>query len=523
MIVDYVRPAPDVDLVANVNESTLTVNDDTNYNVLHNGLSIIPSLTYSQILVAPINPLTGQPVVANVTSTQKTFTVGPDIYSRVYVDTIDTSAVYNLETWNSQVWAIITDSILGSNKIDVKDDTCMCAYYNCISSLQVQLDAVNGKDPIEYTKLRKAKDSLNDYMGMYLWAVKCGQNSAYWCNKIKYILQTYTPCDCAEDSDTPHEIIPIFGSGGSTPTPSTFKYTFGTGDAGFPTSPSAGDVHEFTLTDTAGTHIYYKGDIYSYSGTAWVFELNTMGEKGDKGDSASGVSAVNLWSSLTQNGTPAGTTNTVLKTYTLPALTMVNNGDILKILGSFIFAQNDNGKSAELTFNGDIVASTYTDALVNANNTYVKLEAEVNRINLLNQMTNGKAVRGNIIYEPVQTLDTADLSGAVVITANGQNDVANASDVICDGLTIMLFSMINGAILGASSIAQGIATLIANTPLDIAFPGTFPSTNYTISWNAYDSFGNPQTVTFDKNYKLTTGFRAESIVDCQMEWTCILA
>jgi hypothetical protein len=251
--------------------------------------------------------------------------------------------------------------------------------------------------------------------------------------------------------------------------------------------------------------------------------MNTQGEKGDPGANASGVSAVNLYSDLTSSGTPAGTANTTLKTYTLPALSMVNNGDQLKILASYILAENDNGKAAGITFNGDLVASYYTDALITDLTKYLRLEAEVNRINLISQMTIGGAKRlGGFINEPMQTLDSANLANAVVINATGQNDAVSANDLICNQLSVSLFSMINGAILGSSAIAQGIATLVANTPLDISFASTFPSTNYTISFNAYDNTGNPQSVTFDKNYKLTTGFRAESIVDCTMEWTCIL-
>jgi hypothetical protein len=519
LTMDYVRPYPNISLVADTNSSTLKIADNTNYNVLHNGNPIIPSLTFSQILVAPINPVTGLPVVANVTSTQKTFTVGPDIYTRVYVDTIDTAAVYSLETWNNLVWAIVTDTILGSNKEDVKDDTCMCAYYQCIASLQLQMEMAEGKDPLEYTKLRKAMLLLDDYMNLYLWSVKCGKDSAYWCKKIRWILQIHVPCDCAQDDDAPHIIVPISGGGGGSSTPSTFVYTFGTGSSGFPVSPHAGDIHEFT--DTSG--VYNKGDIYQYNGTAWVFEMNTQGEKGDPGANASGVSAVNLYSDLTSSGTPAGTDNTTLKTYTLPAPSMVNNGDQLKILASYILAENDNGKAAGITFNGDLVASYYTDALITDLTKYLRLEAEVNRINLISQMTIGGAKRlGGFINEPMQTLDSANLANAVVINATGQNDAVSANDLICNQLSVSLFSMINGAILGSSAIAQGIATLVANTPLDISFASTFPSTNYTISFNAYDNTGNPQSVTFDKNYKLTTGFRAESIVDCQMEWTCIL-
>jgi hypothetical protein len=395
----------------------------------------------------------------------------------------------------------------------------MCAYYQCIASLQAQLDAVDGNDPVEYRKLRHAKDRLNDYMGMYLWAVKCGKESAYWCKKIKEILLVTVPCDCAQDDDAPHIIVPISGGGGGSITPSTFKYTFGTGSAGFPVSPSAGDIHEFT--DTSGA--YNEADIYQYNGTAWAFELNTKGPKGDAGTDASGVSAVTIYSDLSPNGNPPGTTNTVLKTYTFPALTMVNNGDMIKILGMFTYAQTDDAKLSQITWNGDVVSQLYSDALVDPSSVNVRLEAEVNRVNLINQICNGIAIRGGGTVALPQVLSTADLSNSVVITANGQSpDVATANEVICTQLSIMLFSMIHGAIIGSSNFAQGIAYTVGNTPLAIAFASTFASTSYSLSINCYDSLGNPQTFTVDKNLKLTTGFTIETLVDAIVEWTAIL-
>lgn len=518
---DYVRPATLITMVADILASTLVITDATNYNVLHSGVSVIPALTYSQILVSPIDPTTGLPVVANVTSTALTFSVGPDIYTGTYINTIATTAIYSLELWDGTVWAIVRDSILGSHPETVRADTCMCQYYNCLISFQAQMDAANGNDSVTYIRLRKAKDLLNDYMNMYLWAIKCGQSTVYWCNKIKDILVSTVPCDCANDDDAPVEIIAVIpGGGGGSGTPSTFKFTFGTGTVGFPVSPGAGDVHKFT--DTSGA--YTKGDVYQYSGTAWAFEINDTGDKGDKGDAgSSNGSTVILHNSLTSNGTPAGTSNTTLKTYTLPLNTMVNNGDQLKILASYILATNSRGKEVTLTWDGNTVAQFYTDALLNVATQNVKLEAEVNRSNMLSQLVVGGATRfGGFINSPKFTTCSADLSSDIVIDACGQNDEAYASDVLCDQLCVMLFSMISGAIVGASNFAQGISTLVANTPLDIVFLNAFVSAGYTISWNAYDNLGNPQTVTFDSTYKLAAGFRMQSLVNCTVEWTAIL-
>ncbi len=519
--VDYVRPSPLITMTANILASTLLIEDGTSYNVLHSGVSITPAKTYLQTLVAPIDPITGSPVVANVTSTALTFSVGPDIYTGTYINNLATTAVYSLELWDGTVWAIIRDTILGQKPETVRADTCMCQYYNCISSLQLQLDTANGVDPVIYTRLRKAKDLINDYMNMYLWAIKCGLSTVYWCNKIKDILVSTVPCDCAQDDDAPVEIIAVIpGGGGGGGTPSTFVYTFGTGTADFPISPGSGDVHEFT--DTSSGKI--KGDIWQYNGSAWVFEINNTGVTGAKGDpGSSNGSTVILHNSLTSNGTPAGTSNTTLKTYTLPLNTMVNNGDQLKVIASYILATNDRGKEVTLTWNGDTIAQFYTDALLNTSTKNVKLEAEINRINMINQFSLGGAKRfGGFINEPKQVLSTADLSSTVVINACGQNDEGYANDIISNQLCVMLFSMISGSILGVSAFAQGIATLVGGVPQDIAFASTFPSAGYSISFNAYDSLGNPQSVTFDKNFKVVGGFRAESLVDCTMEWVCVL-
>jgi hypothetical protein len=381
------------------------------------------------------------------------------------------------------------------------------------------MDAANGVDPVEYTRLRKAKDLLNDYMNMYLWAIKCGQSTVYWCNKIKDILKSTVPCDCAEDDDAPVEIIAVIpgGGGGGGGTPSTFKYTFETGTAGFPVSPTALDIHEFTDT-SAG---YTKCDIYQYSGTTWVFELNTKGDPGAPGATVYSSSSVILHNDLTSNGTPAGQGNTVLKTYSTPANIMVNNGDRLLIAAEYEMALDDNGKGMELSFNGDTIAEFYTDALINASNKNVRLVGEVNRKTVLTQTTKGGAMQyGGFINLPVSTDSTANLVNPVVINANGQNDVATANDIVCTQLVVTLNSLVSGSPLGVTNFAQGIANLTASVTTTITFPSAFNSAGFSISGLCYDGSNNPQT--FSISNKTVNGFDVISPVTSVFEWSATL-
>ena len=515
---DYTRPSPLIVMTADILASTLDIEDDTDYKVLHNGTSITPILTYNQTLVSPIDPTTGLPVVANVTSTALTFSVGPDIYTGTYQDTIDTSAVYSLELWDGTVWAIVRDTILGSHPETVRADTCMCQYYNCLISFQAQMDAANGTDPVEYARLRKAKDLLNDYMNMYLWAIKCGQSTVYWCNKIKDILKSTVPCDCAEDDDAPVEIIAVIPGGGGSSTPSTFVYSFGTGTAGFPVTANKYDVHKFT--DTSGA--YTKGDVYAYTGTTWVFEINDAGAAGKDGTNIYSSSSVILYNDFIPKGTPSGTGNTILNTYSIPANIMVNNGDQLRITANYELALNDNGKGMELTFNGDTIAEHYTDALINSSTKNVTLQAEVNRKTVAAQTSKGGAIQlGGFINLPISVDSTADLTAPVVINALGQNDIASASDVTCKQLCVVLFSKVNGAPLGVTAFAQGIASLTGGAPATtILFTSAFPSILYSISGLCYDSGGNPQTFTISN--KTVNGFDVAVLVTSTLEWSCVL-
>jgi hypothetical protein len=516
---DYIRPLVAVLMEDHVLQSTLVVTDNTSYNILHNALPVIPTITRLMTVKAPINPVTGSPVAADVTTSSKTITIGPDIFTEMYTTLLSTTALYNMELWDTAPFLIVHDTIAGDAYLKIKADTCFCTYYDCVAAVQLQMDGIIGSDPVEYNRLRKAKDKLNDYILLWIQAVSCGQDASRWCTAIKDVLLQTVPCDCAEEEGVPIEIYPIIGGGNSSPSsPSTFRFTFGLGSAGFPGSPHQYDVHEFT--DTSGS--YTKGDVYQYNGTSWVFQLNTMGSKGDAGHSVNSTSANVLHNDLSAVATSAGPTVQTLMSYVFPPNTLVNNGDQAKLKAIFQYAKNANGKASFLSWNAGVVASHYTDSTITDATKFVELAAEVNMINAISQLIVGGAKRsGGFINDPVVTNASADLSAAVNILASGQEDASVGGDITCKQLYVELHSQLTGNVVGASYFAQGVEAITGGSTLHIVFASAFGSADYTTGINAYDSSHQP--IAWTMSNKTVNGFDIDSLDSGTIEWSAILS
>ncbi len=425
---DYVKVTPSVVMDANVLASTLTVTDETLYNVLHNQVAVIPSTTRLMTIQYPKDPATGTPVEVDVTTALSTITIGPDIYTSIFTALLSTAAIYNLELWDAAPCLIVIDTIQDERILDIKADNCMCQYYDCIAAVQLQMDACYGTDPAQYNKLRIAKDQLNDYVLLYQWALSCGKDASRWCTLIKGVLLATIPCECAEDTGAPVEIIPVIGSGGSMPTASTFKYTFGVGDAGFPAGAHALDVHEFTLTDTAVTHVYNKSDIYQYSGTAWVFKLNSQGVPG--ADGSTGTSANIIWNDSSGTGTDAGYLEKTLDTITFKPNDYADAmGDVLHIYAMFEMAQNGDGKTMRLYFGGDVIIEKFTDMVVNTLNNMVVMEMWITNTGYNTQDILAKLQMYNEVNSTFITKAKTWTSDQI-FKMTGMNTVATPMDII---------------------------------------------------------------------------------------------
>ena len=431
---DYASPVPKVSMVPDNLASTLLVSDITNYTVIHNTVQITPTLSRLITVKSPINPITGSPVAADVTTDQDSVVIGPDIFSEMYTTLLLTTLTANLELWGTVPCLIVTDTIAGDAYKKVVLDNCMCQYYSCITAVQAQMDKSEGSDPAQYNKLRLVKTRLNDYILLYQWALSCGKDAAHWCKKIKEELLNTVPCECAEDDGVPVEIIPLIRTGGgSSTTPSTFKWDWSSVTYIGTTVGNNGDVHSHT---DGSTYLYMQSKVAgvwtAQSGNLYVTSV------------APPTPATIIVNDTLTVGTDNGNSEKDLDTYTFtPSDYMDTDGDVLHVFTMFQEALNDDGKKMNLYFGGDIIVSKQTDSLINSLNNIVTLEMWITRMSSSTQNIVAKMERYGEVINTYST-NTKDLTASQIIKMTGQNNgtVYAANDVMGKVMRIELIKMI---------------------------------------------------------------------------------
>lgn len=512
---DYVSPTAVISYDLSCNTSELTSNDDTDYDVTIGGVAVSPAtITYAHTIKEPLG--SGYtPTPGTVAAASRTVggggTAATDLWTKTWQTTISTTLLYNLDTWGIYTWIVVSDVVTGSSHIDVECDDCGCDLRQCMNNLFNRwLAAKEGNRKLELDLQSTWLEAVG-YWVQYETAIKCGIDASEPCNALKDLLAS-VDCSCTTDSSSSSvRIVAVSGgSGGGGGTPSTFVFTVAT------TNPSGGNSGDAWYNKTT-YHMWHN------SGGTWIDDGSIQGATGATGTNGTNATSSDvLYSDISDNATPAGTGNTKLKTYALPANTFVNNGDYLFIRALFQLGLNDNGKTLQLCWNGDVIATYFTDALINANTKYVELVGVVHRDTVLAQLNYGGVSRyGGFTDTPYISASTADLTTAISIDVYGQNSVASAADITCKSLTVELHSLMSGTVLGATNFAQGIETLVGTVTSVITFPAAFASTAYTITWNAYDSVGQPIAVTITN--KLVTGFSVTSPNSGSFEWAAILA
>ena len=110
----YTAPTVDINFTANITDSELLVEDDTVYNVTNAlGVSVVPSKTYSMVISYP-KKSDGTSQAADITTATRTYTVGPNIYTRVFQATVATTVQYYMETWTGGDPKLVTNDLMGS-------------------------------------------------------------------------------------------------------------------------------------------------------------------------------------------------------------------------------------------------------------------------------------------------------------------------------------------------------------------------------------------------------------------------
>lgn len=134
-------------------------------------------------------------------------------------------------------------------------------------------------------------------------------------------------------------------------------------------------------------------------------------------------------------GTPASTTETVLRTYAVPADTLNVDGRTVVIVASGTTSANANAKTIRLRWggtgiNGDVVA--IVGPITSASGVW-RLDAEISRIVSNSQRTQGLSYYlGTGEAGVVPTIGTASRTdtGAISVYITGENGTATANDIV---------------------------------------------------------------------------------------------
>jgi len=158
---------------------------------------------------------------------------------------------------------------------------------------------------------------------------------------------------------------------------------------------------------------------------------------GKAGNSTSNVRiAGQITAQLSATGTGADTTEDTLQTFTLPANTLDANGRCVRIRAWGTYGATATNKTIRLYFG----VAIYNSTALAQNGTSWILEAEVYKTGSNTQTSWATILAGN--SDPgaqVNTPNQTDSSG-IVIKVTGQNGTANANDIVCNGMSVLMIN-----------------------------------------------------------------------------------
>lgn len=505
---DYVAPNVEIEFEVDCDASELTSTDATVYDVISNGVTYSPtSTTRTHTIKEPLG--SGYtPTPGSTTDRVRTVggggTAGTDLWTKTWQTTISSVISYNLATWGAYTWIVVTDTVTGQDHVDVGCTDCDCDLRQCMLNLFNRwLDAKSGNRKLEMDLQTTWLEAVG-YWVEYQTAKSCGLSTDAACQKLKDLLAS-VDCSCTTDtSDSSVRIVAhSTGTGGGT-TPSTFVFWVNS------TNPSGGNSGDIWYN-------YSTYHIWQNVGGTWNDIGSIQGATGPSGADGSSSNA-NILYNEAGTATSAGTGEETLNSYTIPAATIANDGDVLEIVATYTLASNDNGKTVKIYWGGDEIISYFTDSLVNASNNFVALKGMITRISATSQEKEGYITRfGGFNSAPKISSSAKNLASTVIVSATGQNSVASASDISCNHMRVIYNSFMTSAPTVLAGYDSGIVSLTAFTPQVITFASSMPSASYQINLTATDSFGTVQPDIVVTSITVN-GFTVEAPVNVTLRW-----
>jgi hypothetical protein len=497
---------------------TFTSSDDTNYVINVGGVAVSPTtITYAHTVIIPygagFTPLPG-------TTTDLVRIIGggnsaaTTIWTNDWHTHIDTAVSYNLASKittsggmsASYVWQVVNDEVVGDRDETVRCDDFGCQLRQCYENLVTRWLRAERGHLAGAANLRITVQNASVLKNEIDWRIECGVDPTSVEDDLAELLSGEN-CLCTRDDNGVS--VPVLFGGGTTITlgGSTFAFTAVT----TPTGGNAGDVN---LSSTG---------VFSQNvGGTWttIFTISTL-TGADGNDGADGSSASVLWNDVSDNSTSAGTSEETLKTYTLAADLMGNNGDLIKVKSFFELELNDNGKNLRQYWGGDLTIEYFTDSLPKTSDKYLVLESDITRVGTTSQFIESRATRDGIT-KLRKTTATKPLTNPVVIHNSGQNSVASAGDITCSQMEIIYYMLLAGTPIPTTGMKNGVATVLAGIPFTVTFASAFTGgTVYTLNTSCYDQYGNSQVVVITPGSQNVGGFIATAPTDGILNWSCI--
>lgn len=374
---NYVQLYPKITLESNVRLSTLTATDATDYTV-NEGEILISSVEHT--ITAPVSSNVPQSVL-----TGAVVTVGPNIWTREWSDSMLSTVVYLLSSWaTGEALATAIDSASAENSITVYSTDLGERYYfgfKAINDRMIAARLSQGKAVADL--LKEQRDDLSAYWNYFEMCERGGRDSGYAICKIEEIIN-YNGIVLTESEESV-EIIPWGNIISGTPGSGTQWFS----GAGAPSSLQGtdGDFYIDTLT----------GDLYKKI-TEWFIIMNLMGPQGPQGPAGSNGNDGDVG--------PAGPGAMLLMSETNPiTLICTPNGAVVSYTGADTILRLFYG-SQEI----DISATALTTVLTSC---IVSQGAEAGGLGRVVSITNLSASIG----KAVMSISYLGQSRSVVITA----------------------------------------------------------------------------------------------------------
>lgn len=456
---NFTEPVVSITVSASCKLAKITAVDFSTYAALNAGLSYQSINTDRQLtLTAPVNP-DGSGFSPTATTTANSSIELTNIYTGNWVAGVYTQLAYTLSSWFSVICVVQE-----AETIDVQCDDCACTYYTCIKNLWDRYYTALTTNITRANTIRSIIIEVNHAWMLYQMSSQCGYDTTPYCTKIKDLAQA-DDCICTSGSGIS---IPVVAWGSSVGSGSTSGASWHN-DSGVP-SQLLGATGDYYLDDDTGD--YYKkvsgswvlqGNLKGSSST-WHNGITTpAGTLGSVGDYYIDTvtkeyfqkTGVVTWTSLgylltlfkihedlNDDGLIATVNPQVLKTFTLPANTLLNLGDEVIIEGVFEMAQIAGASDLTIAINLG-TGSMYSGVWTSPQNptslkTYSKFSiVDPNTLKGSYQHTitdiAPSEVYANELSTVVVTLTNAQ---AIEVLCQSSNGVLN--DIICRGLSIYI-------------------------------------------------------------------------------------